>query len=132
MWYQDLSFTKLNKLINQDTAVFSAKGLRLEPPHLSPSPYIVEGYHITDAQYHPIDILPKGIEIRTPVTNDLHKCLQNYKKLYSHLVNTLDKSSYRLSTLSHHPVANNFSGPKINDDKTGGFGPWKPCAHLWA
>jgi carboxylate-amine ligase len=48
---------------------------KVEPPHRKPGPYIVEGYHIPDAEMKPIDLLPKGVEIRTPICGSIEIAL---------------------------------------------------------
>jgi hypothetical protein len=45
-----------------------------------PSPYIVEGYHLTDKEMNPIDLLPKGVEIRTPVCVRLRIALPHSRR----------------------------------------------------
>jgi hypothetical protein len=39
------------------------------PPHRKSGPYVVEGYHLPDPEMNPIDLLPKGVEIRANGTS---------------------------------------------------------------
>src|SRR5438105_2811764 len=68
LWHPQLRFDELNRILDAiPTDDFSAEGLDVEPLHRRPSPFVVEGYHLPDPNLKPIDVLPKGIEIRTPV-----------------------------------------------------------------
>src|SRR6516165_12838925 len=77
LWYRDLSFDRLNSALEQIPTddLPSLDGLDLEEPHHKLMPYAVEGYHLPNPEMQPIDLLPKGIEIRTPVCDSIEECL---------------------------------------------------------
>lgn len=112
LWYRDLSFARLNEVLEEIPleGIQSLEGLELEPPHRKLMPYVVEGYHVPDAEFRMIDILPKGVEIRTPVTDSIDECLSQFKTLYHRLQIALESSGYRAVSLSHHPIESKFSG----------------------
>jgi carboxylate-amine ligase len=73
LWYRDLSFQQLNEALESIPLddLPPLDGLDLEPPHHKLMPYAVEGYHVPDPNMNPIDLWPKGIEIRTPVCSSI-------------------------------------------------------------
>ena len=85
LWHPDLSFDGLN-------AAFEAiavgdlpplDGLDLEPPHRRLMPFAVEGYHVPAPELGPRDLLPKGVEIRTPVCPSIEACLECLHELHA-------------------------------------------------
>lgn len=114
LWYQDLKFEKLNQIFeNIDVSDLpSCNGLDLEPPQTKLMPYVVEGYHLPDMNHHAQEILPKGVEIRTPVCNSLMEVLEVHNVLYNRLQKAMKKDGYDLVCLSHHPIYSEFSGPQ--------------------
>ncbi|MGZ3774435.1 MAG: hypothetical protein ACXVCY_11270 [Pseudobdellovibrionaceae bacterium] len=112
LWYQDVTFKELNECFEGISleGIPSLTGLELEPPHKVNMPYIVEGYHVPDENFNMIDILPKGVEIRTPVVKDIESCLSVSKILFDRLQNALGRLNYSASALSHHPLYSEFSG----------------------
>lgn len=114
LWHQDMSFDDLNQLlesINVDDLP-PLDGLELEPPHQKLMPYAVEGYHVPAPDLSPIDLLPKGIEIRTPVCSSIDECLRCLKTLHDRLESALLGHGYTLISLSHHPTEHHFEGPQ--------------------
>lgn len=114
LWHQDLSFTELNDVL-ESIAVDDLPpldGLELEPPHNRLMPYAVEGYHVPAPDLSPIDLLPKGIEIRTPVCSSIDECLTTLKTLHDRLEDGLSQRGYTLVSLSHHPTEHYFEGPQ--------------------
>jgi carboxylate-amine ligase len=112
LWYQDLSFSRLNQCfegIKLDDFP-SLAGLDLEPPHNKLMPFVVEGYHVPDEYFNMIDILPKGVEIRSPVLQSIDDCLNVTKSLYDCMSFALDEIGCRPIALSHHPIYSKFSG----------------------
>ncbi len=114
LWHRELSFDALN-------AVFESiplddlpplDGLELEPPHRKVMPYVVEGYHVPDPDMNPIDLLPKGVEIRTPVCSSIGDCLDCLKLLYDRMSAALADVGYAAISISHHPVEYSFFGPQ--------------------
>jgi hypothetical protein len=114
LWYQDLSFDLLNNLLEQIPldGIPSLDGLELEKPHKKPMPYVVEGYHLPDQDFQARDLLPKGIEIRTPVCDSIPQCLSVQKILLSRLDKVLETAGLGIVALSHHPNAYHFRGPQ--------------------
>ena len=114
LWHQDLSFEELNQVL-ESIAVDDLPpldGLELESPHRKLMPYAVEGYHVPAPDLSPIDLLPKGIEIRTPVCSSIDECLTTLKTLHDRLEDGLLQRGYTLISLSHHPTEHHFEGPQ--------------------
>ena len=114
LWYRDVSFATLNEAL--ESIPFDdlppLDGLELEPPHRKLMPYVVEGYHVPDPDMNPIDLWPKGVEIRTPVCQSIHQCLDCLKTLFDQMQTALGKTGLRAVALSHHPVEHHFEGPQ--------------------
>ena len=114
LWHHDLTFAELNETL--ESIPFddlpSLEGLDLEPPHRKLMPFAVEGYHVPDPDMNPIDLLPKGIEIRTPVCTSIGDCLKCLRTLHVRLDSTLVEHGYRMVSLSHHPIEYTFGGPQ--------------------
>ena len=75
-------------------------------------PYVVEGYHLPSPEMSPRDLLPKGIEIRTPVCPSIETCLESLRVLHERMQRALGELGYRAVSLSHHPTADRFEGPQ--------------------
>lgn len=114
LWHSDLGFARLNAVLESIPldGIPSLDGLELEHPHTKMMPYVVEGYHIPDQDFHSKDLLPKGIEIRTPVCSSISECLGVQKLLLSRLDAALAKDGLAFVALSHHPYAFHFRGPQ--------------------
>lgn len=114
LWHQDLTFEVLNGIFESISleGVPSCEGLDLEPPQTKLMPFVVEGYHLPDMTMNAKEILPKGVEIRTPVCKSLPEVLEVHKILYSRLKEAMNKNGYDIVALSHHPMESNFSGPQ--------------------
>src|SRR5215210_6990798 len=114
LWHQDLSFERLNSTLESiDLAGLPPlDGLELEKPHRKQMPYVVEGYHVPDPDYNAIDMLPKGIEIRTPVCESIEDCLACLARLHERLQAALLPLGYQAVALSHHPTETRFEGPQ--------------------
>jgi carboxylate-amine ligase len=91
---------------------FSCEGLKTEPPHRKGGLFVVEGYHLPDPDMNPIDLLPKGVEIRTPVCSSIEECIKTLKTLHERLQQCLASLGYRAVTLSFHPTETHFEGPQ--------------------
>src|SRR5438552_8304465 len=86
LWHRDLKFETLNAALEAISVDdFQCDSFKIEPPHRQASPYIVEGYHLPDPQMKPIDLLPKGVEIRTPVCAWIEECLAALQPLHPRL-----------------------------------------------
>lgn len=112
LWHPDLTFEDLYQPLEaipvDDLPVLD--GLELEPPHRKLIPYVVEGYHVPDPEFNPIDLLPKGVEIRTPVCASVENCASCLKTLFDRMQAALEQLGYRAVTLAHHPYEWRFEG----------------------
>jgi hypothetical protein len=113
-WYKDLQFEKVNHFLERIPlrGIPTFENLDLEPPHKKLMPYVVEGYHLPDMNFQAIDMLPKGVEIRTPVCSSIQQCLDVFEILYSRMQESLALGGLTAVALSHHPVESYFKGPQ--------------------
>lgn len=114
LWHQDLSFEQLNQIFETIPleGIPSCDGLDLEPPQTKLMPFVVEGYHLPDMDVGAKAILPKGVEIRTPVCKSLPEVLKIHTLLYARLRKAMNENGLDLVCLSHHPLHTQFSGPQ--------------------
>lgn len=114
LWHPDLKFADLNAALEGIPldGLPSLEGLDVEHPHRKRMPYVVEGYHLPDPDFNPLDLLPKGIEIRTPVCSSVEECLACFQTLHGRLQDALAERGYRAVALSHHPTEYHFEGPQ--------------------
>jgi hypothetical protein len=113
LWHPDLQFRTLNATLEAIPADdFQCKSFKIEPLHRKPGPYVVEGYHLPDPQMNPIDLLPKGVEIRTPIRSSIEECVAALKVLHDRLQNALASVGLQAVALSAHPTEVYFSGPQ--------------------
>ncbi len=114
LWRHDLEFSALNAAL--ESIPFAdlppLDGLELEPPHRKLMPYVVEGYHLPAPEMSPRDLLPKGIEIRTPVCPSIETCLECLRVLHERLRTALGDLGFGAVALSHHPTEDHFEGPQ--------------------
>lgn len=110
MWYKDITFNQLHDLLATIslTNIPDLTGLRLEAPHRKLMPYVVEGYGIVDEEFNVIDIMPKGVEIRTPVCDSVEQCISTLEILYERLQIALHEINLQAVALSHHPMEKHF------------------------
>lgn len=113
-WHKTLTFEKLNRIFEGISleGLPSLEGLELEPPMTKLMPFVIEGYHLPDMDFRANEVLPKGVEIRTPVCNSLQECLSVYRTLHQRLADALGAEGYAMVALSHHPVETKFTGPQ--------------------
>jgi hypothetical protein len=114
LWHRDLSFAVLNEIF-ESIAIDDLPpldGLELESPHKKLMPFVVEGYHVPDPDMNPIDLWPKGVEIRTPVCGSIDQCLNCLKILFNRMQAALACEGFRAVSLSHHPLEHHFEGPQ--------------------
>lgn len=110
--HDDLSLSKLLDVIDEiDCSDLGTGGLNVKPLHRRASHYLVEGYTLTDGNMNPVDLLPKGLEIRTPVLHSLEDTTACLRLLYDRLEERLAARGLKPVIISHHPVAENFHGP---------------------
>ena len=113
LWHPQLRFDELYAILEGIRADdFSRDGLDVEPLHREALPFIVEGYHLPDAELKPVDMLPKGIEIRTPACSSIEDCLGALRTLHQRLQRALGQRGYCAAALSFHPVESHFQGPQ--------------------
>lgn len=113
LWHSDLTFCKLNSALEAiPVDDFRCDGFKVEPPHRKSIPYVVEGYHLPDPDMNPIDLLPKGVEIRTPVCASIDECLASLKTLHARLQQALLHLGHQAVALSFHPTEVAFEGPQ--------------------
>lgn len=112
--HKDLTFSFLNKILEDIPCADlpSLEGLDTESPHKILMPYVVEGYHVHNEAGEKTDLLPKGLEIRTPVCASISQLLTVFSELYHRLETALDGQALSLMSLSHHPKETKFSGPQ--------------------
>lgn len=114
LWHPDLTFEQVYRPLEaiRIDDLPPLDGLELEPPHRKLMPYVVEGYHVPDPDYNPIDLLPKGVEIRTPVVASIEECLSLLHTLHGRMQRALAEAGLLAVSLSHHPTAERFEGPQ--------------------
>jgi hypothetical protein len=94
-------FDALNSLLESiDVDASDHEGLDVGPPHRKPMPFVVEGYQVPDPKLRPTDLLPKGIEIRTPVRDSIEDCLASLKGLHERLQQASEPGGYLAAVLS--------------------------------
>lgn len=64
-----------------------------------------------DRERKVVDLMPKGIEIRTPVYPSIGTCLDGFRILHERLQARLLEVGYRAVVLSFHPTEDHFGGP---------------------
>lgn len=113
LWHPDLKFAALNEVLEDIPAdEFQCEHFKVEPPHRKSGPYIVEGYHLPDTDMNPIDLLPKGVEIRTPIRTSIEECLYALEALHERLQRALAEIGTQAVALSFHPTQTEFTGPQ--------------------
>lgn len=114
LWHHDLKFDGLNAIFESISleGLPSCEGMDLEPPQTKLMPFVVEGYHLPDMDFQAKELLPKGVEIRTPICSSLEEVLQVHRTLFLRLKKAMGENGYDIVALSHHPVHTKFSGPQ--------------------
>lgn len=108
--HHNLDFDLLAKLIDSIPAEdFGERGFNIKPLHSKPTPYLVEGYYLTDGDMTPVSLLPKGIEIRTPITNTVEEAIVSLNELFNRLRQRVLVEGMDLVALSHHPTESRFN-----------------------
>lgn len=110
----ELSFETLNELLESIPVsdLPPTTGLLPLPPHRRVMPYLIEGYHIPDPDAPDCELLPKGIEIRTPVCHSIAETVAVLGELHSRLRSRLLREGMLPAALSHHPLDEGFAGPQ--------------------
>ncbi|MDR3613545.1 MAG: hypothetical protein P4L53_08260 [Candidatus Obscuribacterales bacterium] len=112
LWFEQLKFDELLALVESiDVQPMSQAGFNQKPLHNSCGHYLIEGYTITDSDFVAQTILPKGVEIRTPLVQNPIAAVSDLKYLHEKLVGRLVQSGMNTAILSHHPTGENFTAP---------------------
>jgi hypothetical protein len=113
---KELSVERLLALIESiPTSDIPTEGMSRKPLHSKISPYLLEGYYLTDKNMTPISLLPKGIEIRTPISHSISETISMLQTLFVRLRDALSAEGYVPVILSHHPRQENFNEPPNYD-----------------
>lgn len=114
LWFKDLNFSTLDQVFDSISLkdIPSLEGLDPEPTHKRVMPFVVEGYALTDDKFEICEMLPKGVEIRTPVCKSLDQVLSVYEELFSRVKNALSLHGLLPVAISHHPIETKFYGPQ--------------------
>lgn len=103
--HKNLDFNFLAAMLNSiPTERFGERGFNIKPLHTKASPYLVEGYYLTDSDMKPLSLLPKGIEIRTPMSDTIEETIDDLKELFELLRQRCLQEGYDLAVVSHHPT----------------------------
>ncbi|TQF30976.1 glutamate-cysteine ligase family protein [Bradyrhizobium sp. UNPA324] len=113
LWHPELRFEELNLILEGiDVCDFDHEGLDLIPLHRKRMPFVVEGYQLPGPDLKPTALLPKGVEIRTPICNSIEACVDAFATLHGRMQRSLSERGYRAATLSFHPIEDHFEGPQ--------------------
>src|SRR5437868_6798411 len=113
LWHPQLRFDALNALLESiDIDPSDNEGFDVRPPHTKAMPFVVEGYQVPDPKLCRTDLLPKGVEIRTPVRASIEESLATLRSLHERLQQALKRNGYLAVALSFHPTEDHFEGPQ--------------------
>lgn len=112
--YLGLEFTRLNDLLESISIndLPPLTGLLPLAPHRRVMPYLVEGYHLPDPDAAEPTLIPKGIEIRTPVCRSIEETVVVLGELHARLQRRLADAGLTATALAHHPYDDHFDGPQ--------------------
>jgi carboxylate-amine ligase len=112
--YRELSFDELDAALESIPTddLPCTGGLQPTPPHRKVMPYYIEGYHVPDVDTEGAQVIPKGIEIRTPPCDSIAQTLELLATLYGRLQEALRRCGLQAVALSHHPLEDDFTGPQ--------------------
>ncbi len=111
---RELSFADLNATLESIPVgdLPPPRGLAAVRPHRRAMPFYVEGYHLPDPDSANPELIPKGIEIRTPPCDSIEGTLELLAALHERLQEALARRGLSAAALSHHPVEDHFEGPQ--------------------
>jgi Glutamate-cysteine ligase family 2(GCS2) len=114
LWHRDLTFAELDALLASIPVddLPPVDGLLPLPPHRTRMPYVVEGYHLPDPYTDDARMIPKGVEIRTPVCGSIEEAVAVLGELHGRLQRALADRGQCAVALSHHPLEDHFEGPQ--------------------
>lgn len=110
LFHGDFKFEEFRDFIDAiPVGDFSKDGFNIKPLHRAASPYLVEGYYLTDADMKPTQMLVKGLEVRTPLVTTIDAAVMNLSVL-TERAQTYFGNHYQqqLCAISHHPTESNF------------------------
>lgn len=112
--YHELDFSRLNDLLESISVneLPPVTGLLPQAPHRRVMPYVVEGYHLPDPYAAEPTLVPKGIEIRTPVCRSIEETVVVLGELHARLQCRLAEAGLVATSLAHHPYDDRFEGPQ--------------------
>jgi carboxylate-amine ligase len=110
LFAEDLDFEALRDCVDSIPASdFGCDGFNIKPLHKHANPYLIEGYYLTDDDMKPHTLLPKGIEVRTPIRTSLEETVSVLADATERLRSRMESDfGYYLCTISHHPTKSNF------------------------
>ncbi len=113
LFHDDLAFDRLRDCVdNIPASEFGTDGFNIKPLHKHANPYLIEGYYLTDENMKPHTLLPKGIEVRTPIRSSIDESISVLTEITERLrKSVLSEFGYHLCTISHHPTQSNFQAP---------------------
>lgn len=90
----------------------SKDGFNIKPLHRQAIPYLIEGYYLTDDEMKPLKLLPKGIELRTPIAPSINEAIETLRLLTGRLSNAVASRNWALCCISHHPIETDFQAKR--------------------
>lgn len=110
LFCEDLNFETLLKSVDEiATSDLGIDGFNIKPLHKNANPYLIEGYYLTDQNMKPHTLLPKGIEVRTPMRASIDDAVQTLSDATERLrAKVLRDFGFQLCSISHHPTESNF------------------------
>ena len=112
LWHDRLDCVHLEAILESISLknIPSLSGLAVKSSTGRILPYYVEGYDVFDSQGVMVGVEPKGLEVRTPVTDDSKEAVRLLRLLRQRLADALSPIGLALIALSHHPVETVFTG----------------------
>ena len=110
LFHEDLNFEVLRDCVDSiPTGDLGTDGFNIKPLHKVANPYLIEGYYLTDRSMKPHTLLPKGIEVRTPIRASIDETVAVLADATERLRQRLSSQfGYQLCSISHHPTRYNF------------------------
>ncbi len=110
LFAEDLDFVTLRDCVDSIPASdLGCDGFNIKPLHKNANPYLIEGYYLTDEEMKPHTLLPKGIEVRTPIRSSIEETITVLADATERLRSRIASDfGYYLCTISHHPTKSNF------------------------
>lgn len=110
LFHEDLDFETMRDCVDSiSVADLGTAGFNIKPLHKLANPYLIEGYYLTDSDMKPHTLLPKGIEVRTPIRSSIDETIAVLADATERLQERLSaRFGYQLCSISHHPTRYNF------------------------